>query len=572
MNGPPEAHKGKMDNTTNAVSPSARRSRLPQLIGLLLLGGGILAIQQLAHAWAETRLREAYLPDLKQAVQHQPHDGPALVLLGVRLCEARQFAAALPYFRRAAEAGENNPDFWLTWSAAAAASGDRAASWEVLRVAKSQPGMDTTVHAAAERCRALPPNPTPEQLGEAIAPQSLRPALARYAGGSFLNGLSLWYGRQHLADSGFTTREKLAQEQPQNAQFQDLWGEALLRNERPIEAVPVLQRALQLDPNLLAARLHLGDALYAGGAGAKAALEYLACLKAKPNWEPALLGLGHVAVDKKLIAMAIQIYEEAVKQDPKSADAWIGIGRAYLNQRLNLSRALLGFQTAAKLAPDRTDFYGEYSDALRVNYRADEAEALLRTRLTVAPEEARTHYLLATTLLTNNPTPERLKAAEDELRVALRLEPAGYASAVELGKLLVQEDRAAEAVPLLETALRADPRNVAALNALSRAYKKVGRTREAEAVANSLAAQTQYVNRLNMLEEQVERKPGDAKLHHQLAALYAEGGDTEKATILEQEAVALERHGAKAAQAIDVLRRATNATTPLSERPTVKTP
>jgi predicted Zn-dependent protease len=532
----------------------------------------VLGLSMTLDAWRETSRREAYLPDLQSMAQREPYNGRLLALAAVRLCQARQFNAALPYFERAAAAGENNSAFWLTWAATAAAGEDKTKSWGVLQYAKRQPGMAPSIQAALQRCRTLPPNATPVALGEAIAPQALRPALNQYAAGSFLNGLALWYGRRHLENSGFATRERLAQEQPQNAFVQQLWGEALLRNHRDSEAVSVLQHSLELAPNAIQAHLDLADALYQGGAIGKAGLEYIACLKARPNWQPALLGMGRVAVDKKLISMGIQIYEQAVKQDPNSADAWIGLGRAYMNQRLNLGRALTAFQTAARLAPDRTDFYGEYSDALRVNYRADEAEAVLRKRLAVAPDEARTHYLLATTLLTSRPTPDRLKQGEIELRTALRLEPAGYASAAELGKLLVQEDRAAEAVPFLETALRNDPRDVAVTGALARAYKKVGRTREAATASASLAALSRYVNTLNMLQEQVDRQPNNAKLLHALAAQYASGGEMGKAKLFEQEATAIERHGAKAGNAINALRQATTNTLPLQERPQTKTP
>jgi cytochrome c-type biogenesis protein CcmH/NrfG len=504
--------------------------------------------------------------------QREPYHGRLLALLAVRLCQANRYAAALPLFERAAAAGEINSDLWLTWAAAAAAAGDRSKSWSLLQYCRRQPALAAAAQAAIDRCRALPAGAAPAAIAGAISPRGQQPVLARYASGSYFNGLSARYGREHPESSGFATREQWAQEEPRNAQAQTLWGEALVRNHREGEAVIVLQHALDLAPNSLSTRLALGDALYKGGAVGKAGLQYIACLKARPNWLPALLGMGRVAIDRKLIGIGIQVYEKAVKQAPNSAEAWIGLGRAYMNQRLNLGRALTGFETAAKLAPTRTDFYDEYSDALRVNYRAPEAEAVLRRRIAAAPEEARTHYLLATTLIGSNPTPERLKEAEAELRTALRLEPAGYASSSELGRLLLQEDRAAEAVLPLETAMQADPRNVATAAALARAYKKIGRAKEAAAVMASLAALSQYVNRVNMLEEEIQRQPTAAKLYHELAAEYHAGGETDKASLYETEAVALERHGSKARNAMNAFRHATDNTIPLSQRPDAGTP
>ncbi|HLK60332.1 MAG TPA: tetratricopeptide repeat protein [Chthonomonadaceae bacterium] len=552
--------------------PRKQRSRLGLVALLFVLAGLLIAIRIGQGAWSETQLREAYLPDLEKRAQRDPYNGRLLALLGVRLCQANQYAAAVPFFERAAGAGESNDVLWLTWAAAAAAAGDRTQSWSILKYGERTPSLAPAMQNAIDHCRKLPGTAAPAELAQAIYPQGLEPILDHYAAGSCLNGLSVWYGHKHPEESGFATREQWAKERPDDTQVQTLWGEALVRNRRDGEAVLVLQRLLARAPDALRARLALADALYQGGAVGKAGLEYIACLKAHPDWQPALMGMGRVAVDKKLIAIGIEVYEKAVKQDPNSADAWIGLGRAYMNQRLNLGRALTGFETAAKLAPDRTDFYDDYSDALRVNYRAADAEAILRKRLVAVPDAARTHFMLAATLISVNPTPERLQEAEAELRTALKLEPAGYSSASQLGRLLLQEDRAAEAVPLLESALKADPRDVATTTALVRAFKQVGRSKDAAVVEASLTDLTQYVNHINMLEEQIQRQPGNVKLYRELAAEYASGGEMEKAQIFTQEADALEKHGSKVVNALRTVQQATNNTIPLPERPGSKTP
>ena len=62
--------------------------------------------------------------------------------------------------------------------------------------------------------------------------------------------------------------------------------------------------------------------------------------------ERALLGLGQITLDKRLLAMGVEVFDKAVKLAPDSADAWIGLGKAYYNQSLDLSRA----QSASRLS------------------------------------------------------------------------------------------------------------------------------------------------------------------------------------------------------------------------------
>ena len=522
------------------------------------------------RAWHETRLREAYLPELERMAQRARYDSGLLALLGARLCEGQQFEAAGQVFEKAVGAGDRSLILWRTWAATAAAGGEPEKALAVLKLGAARiPEIAPALRDLLARCQALPPTLQADgpRLAETIYPNGIHLAAAYYTAGSFLNGLAEWRGRRDPAASGFATRERWAKQQPNDPQAQRLWGEALLTNRRPEEAEAILVRAAALAPASPGTHLALADTLARRGQSARAGLEYLACLRLKPNWVPALLGLGQVSLDKKLTRISLDAFAKAARADPRSAAAWIGLGETYYRQRLNMAASLFAYEKAVRLAPARTDFYGKYADALSATGRFAEAERLLHARLEDAPEDSRAHYQLALVLLGNNATPERQQQAEREMREALRLEPAGTGVSGRLGRLLAAGRRFAEAIPLLERALKADPYNLPQLAALARAYQQTGRIQEAKAAQESLQNLAAYLARVNALEDDLYVHPGDVRLHLQLADLYRRGGEREKARFHQQTARMLQRDPERAARGIDILQTTLYGTTPLAARP-----
>ncbi len=528
----------------------------------VLLGFGTLCLR----AWHQTWLSEAYLPDLQQAARQRPYDGSLMALLGARLAQARQYDAAARYLEQAVSAGEDNPYLWLTWAATEAARDDRNLAWAVLMAGMQHPQDAPLLQSAIQRCRALPPDTPSLTLAATISPAGPHSLVARYTQGSFLNLFADWYGHCFPERSGYATRRAWALRQLSNPAVQRLWGEALLKDGRYAEAVAVLQKAYRLAPNSLRIHRDLADALFHEGEVGKAGLEYEACLKEHPNDLASLLGLGQVALDKHILQMAVDIFQKAVTLAPKNPDAWIGLGRAYFNQQLDLGRSLQAYQQAVKLAPNRTDFYPHYADTLRATYHYREAEQVLRRRLRDAPYEARTYFLLAITLQEYNVTPARLQEAEGDLRVALSMEPQNSAILSALGRLLQQEGKPEQAIPFLESALKRDVHDVAATIALARACQEAGRIREAQAAERSATDLTRYLAQVKALQDAIQQHPEESILYRRLADLYLSGGEPDKAQNYLEAAELLERNQAKALRGLQALQHATFNTQPLNRR------
>lgn len=506
------------------TSSPLRRGRIVGFACLVLLL--IFAGLWLADAWHQTERREAALPQLERMGRRSP-DGPLLALLGGRLAEAHETTAA-DTLRRAVVAGEGTALVWQALAATTAAGGDRRRALADLKLGRKALGTSPVLDDALMRAEALGPAPDAASLAQAIAPEGPTPLVEAYTRGSFLNGLSRWWGHRLPEESGFATRQEWARLVPKDAQAQRLWGLALLQNRRLPEAGAALARAVALAPQSPAAHLALADAMERGGLREKAGLEYIASLKLHRDWLPALLGLGQNAMDDHL-EHAVPAYLRATQIAPQSAEAWIGLGRAYFREPDTYAKALTAFQTAARLAPDRTDFFDNYAEALRETSRVAEAEALLRRRLHAAPEDAQCHYLLGTVLLDRASSPAGEAAAEAETREALRLSPRQPLAEGQLARLLLLRGEARAAVLLLQDALALKPYDVNTLNVLTRAASQAGEVKEAALYSARSQAVFRNQQHLRVLEAREHQDLMNQHTHQQMAQLYAETGQPVRA-------------------------------------------
>ena len=528
-----------------------------------------------ARAWEETVRRDAYLPDLEEQAARSPSDARLLSLLGGRQAEAGEFDRAAQTLEQAAGAGATDSAVWLTWASCRAASGKAEEAGRILRYGSgsgrcSNPG---ALRAALTRYETViaDPNGTPAAVAHAISPEGTG-LLARHFGqGSFLNRFADWQNARSPIDSGFGWRQIQFAAHPNDARVLTLWSEALRRNHRLTEAQTVANRAVSLMPPSPEAQLELGNVLYAENAKASAGLRYKEALRLRPDWVPALIGLGNVAVDKELYNLAVDCFERVTKAEPNNVEAWIGLGRAYLNQHFRYDKAEASFERAAQLAPKRTDFFVFWSDALQARYKPAQAEVLLRRRLADEPSDARVLYLLAVLLTNEQQTPERITEAEKLLRASIAVEAHAPAAKIRLARLLLEKgdgDNAADAGILLTEALDDDPRDANAMRLLTQAYRRIGRLDRAKEAQEKAVALSRYADRVTALEDRERNKPSDPKIHQALADLYTSGGETTKAQRQSEMAYMLIHHPEAAKKGLETLTRATGHAVSASEAET----
>jgi tetratricopeptide (TPR) repeat protein len=112
------------------------------------------------------------------------------------------------------------------------------------------------------------------------------------------------------------------------------------------------------------------------------------------------------------------VLEEAVRIDPRCADAWCNLARARWSDS-EFDAAEQHVRRALELAPDQAKFHYVHGLVLRDAHRPDEAEAAFGKSIQLDPYQAMTHYDLGALFVRVG----RFTEAEAELRRAVDLQP-----------------------------------------------------------------------------------------------------------------------------------------------------
>ncbi len=220
-----------------------------------------------------------------------------------------------------------------------------------------------------------------------------------------------------LADAALRY-EALAVEQPKNAQLLYLLGAAYVQLSRGREAIPALERSLELRRDFAPAVDALGTAWIHAGEPAKA-LPYFrraakagapdaadrlttalimcgmlgeaeavaqATIKRHPAYAPAYVALGTILGMGERYADAERILTESVKIAPGAAEAWrwLGVSR---HKQGRTEDAVAAYSHALSLKTADPLITGHLGEALIDLNRLEEAEAVLRQALVGVPED-----------------------------------------------------------------------------------------------------------------------------------------------------------------------------------------
>lgn len=203
-----------------------------------------------------------------------------------------------------------------------------------------------------------------------------------------------------------------------------------------------------------------------------------AALRTPTGEDLKIVGLDYVLLNDYVDA--IRWLEKAVELDPQNKDAWYYLGRAYYSRSL-LPAARRAFLTVLDLQP--RDAKAENNLGLILESEAKPNEALNAYRKAIEWQEANPH-----------------QSEQPYLN---------------LGSLLLELDRASEAVAPLEKAVELGAANATCHLKLGTAYLRTNRLPEAQ----------------RELEEAERREPENAAIHYQLARFYKQTHQMEKAKI-----------------------------------------
>jgi len=290
---------------------------------------------------------------------------------------------------------------------------------------------------------------------------------------------ALSVAQQMLGEDALPALERALALLPQDAELAANLGAALASRGRWVQAKSAYERALKLQPRLSGAHNNLGNALLALGQPAQALAAFETALAQQPGLVAALGNRGRALLALGRHAEAARAFEQAGAARPAdaglradAATAWAAAGQP--------AAAVEKLREAVALAPQDVDHRFALGHLLQESGdpagAADAFEALLA--LDAGHAEAACNLALL-----------RPQRGETVLAAALDTGLVGERRAAvlaNLGGLLVQQGRHAEAVATHRQALQATPASPRVLGNLAHALKHAGRPEEAEATLGQL--------------------------------------------------------------------------------------
>jgi tetratricopeptide (TPR) repeat protein len=224
------------------------------------------------------------------------------------------------------------------------------------------------------------------------------------------------------------------------------------------------------------------------------------------------LSLGFVFFQRGYFEQAEGFFEQAVRDDPTSAEAYYGLGSSYLNRQKN-KEARDGFQRALKL---HASYQGTPPNAwnnlgILAAREGDLDQAIedFRHALQIDPD----HIIALDNLGSAYRQKKDWPAAQQVLERALALNPEDPEANYSLGMIYAQQNDAQHAYEYLQKAIAVRPAYPEALNNLGILYLRTRRSEEAK----------------RSFEESIRVAPQYDQAYLNLARIYAIEGDREKA-------------------------------------------
>ena len=267
-----------------------------------------------------------------------------------------------------------------------------------------------------------------------------------------------------------------------------LYGAAMLRQGE--DALPILQRAIQLLPDDADTHCDLGTALRQSGNIAGAVACYQRALDLRPTHLAAMVELANALHLRGRFLEAAATYRRALDVEPGVAELHNNLGNA-LRDGGRTDDAVASYHRALAIKPDFAEAHSNLGNALRGLGRLEEAAASNLRALAIKPDFAEAHNNLGNTL-------RDLGMLEDALASygrALALDPHFANAHSNLGNVLRDVGRLDEALVSYGRALEIKPSLAEAHNNLGNVYFDLMQLNEAQAsYCRALELRPDYVH------------------------------------------------------------------------------
>ena len=245
---------------------------------------------------------------------------------------------------------------------------------------------------------------------------------------------------------------EVVEKAPGHAAALNLLGLAYVQSGEAERAVPLLQKALALNPGLPSGHYNLGTILQGLKRYDQARRHYELALVQQPNDAELHSNLGTVLRALDRAEEAVIHFRRALELQPKFAAAHCNLGNALHTLGRN-EEACAAFEQALALKPDLAEAYLNWGRALTALGRQEEALARFETAVSLKGDDPNGHLYRGNALQKLGRYPEALACHEK----ALALDPAYADAHISLGVALEALDRNEEALRSYDRAIQLMP-------------------------------------------------------------------------------------------------------------------
>ena len=310
---------------------------------------------------------------------------------------------------------------------------------------------------------------------------------------------SLMEGAVLHADRGSQEATPLLQQalqwNPENATGLRMLGNLHQLQGRPADAARAYRQSLQLDPDFAEAHDNLGNLLLSIGRNDEAVEHLRRAIALDPSLATAHYHLG-VATAESDPARAQESFRRALGADPGFADAHFRLGNL-LRLQGDLASAVESFREALRIRPDFAECHFDLANALKSQGNFEEAVTHYESTLELRPDHAAAHNNLANTLRRQG----NLLAAIRHLEEAVRLSPDYVDAHLNLGMVRAGQKQLPLAIEHFRKAVEHGP----------------GDARPLQALARALAMQGEFEEAVAIYRQALEIDPGNSAIRRELA-------------------------------------------------------
>ena len=447
------------------------------------------ALQQAVEAHKAGKLKDAEA--LYRAIlQAQPKHPDANHNLGVLAVSLNKSELALPLFKTALEANPNQGQFWLSYIDALIKEKQFDNARNVLQQGKKRGLKGDIVDVFEVQLVQLDGNlkshkTETSKLSKAIELretgryQEAQDWLTKFLevepsdaeGWSLLSQLFLLDKKDVQAEKALATAILINPNLPSIYRNQ---ARLLLKNSKPVEALLKAQSGYDQSTQDPESWLVLAACLGANQRDLEALPLIQKALKVRPNYAEAFANRGLVRLRAKTTSDAIEDFEKVVALKPHLTQIWelLGVLR-YENK--NLSGAIEALKKAHTLEPNNMNCMINLGEFLRQDQRSEEAIAILDEATQKAPENASAWINLGTALQQDN----KIENAQAAYKKALAINPNSAEVCNNLGSIAKDTEDWESARKYFEQAITIKPNLAEAHSNLVITLRELGRLDDA---------------------------------------------------------------------------------------------